>query len=52
MDFDTETMPLPEVTRVEVIDENGRSYSKTNIPKNTVEISFQDDLQTMKIFIR
>ena len=41
---------LKEVNRVEVIDENGRSYVNRN-DKNVVEIDFQDDGKTIKIFI-
>ena len=37
------------VSRVEVIDEQGRSYSKWHIEK--VEICYQDDGKTLKIFI-
>lgn len=38
------------VTRVEVIDENGRSYVNQD-PSNKVELSYQDDGRTLKIFI-
>ena len=38
-------------TRVEVIDENGRSYVNFN-PNNEVKVSMQDDNRTMKIFIK
>ncbi len=38
------------VTRVEVIDENGRSYVNFD-PNNDVKVSLQDDNKTMKIFI-
>lgn len=38
------------VKRVEVIDENGRSYVNWS-PANKVEISIQDDGKTLKIFI-
>ena len=39
-----------EVNRVEVIDENGRSY--VNWKKdNKIELSLQDDGKTLKIFI-
>jgi len=41
---------LKKVTRVEVIDEKGRSY--VNWEKdNNVEIDYQDDGRTLKIFI-
>jgi hypothetical protein len=38
------------VVRVEVIDENGRSYVNWN-KDNVVNISIQDEGKTMKIFI-
>jgi len=41
---------LKNCTRVEVIDENGRSYVNWN-KDNKVEISMQDDDRTIKIFI-
>ena len=37
-------------TRVEVIDEGGRSYVNWH-PDNEVKISIQDDGRTMKVFI-
>jgi hypothetical protein len=40
----------PEVTRVEVIDHAGRSYVNWD-ERNIVEISYQDDGRTLKIFI-
>ena len=40
---------LKTVTRVEVIDHNGRSY--TNWEASDVQLSFQDDNQTLKIFM-
>jgi hypothetical protein len=41
---------LPKVTRVEVVDQNGRSY--TNWSKdNQVELSLQDNGKTIKVFI-
>lgn len=39
----------PEVTRVEVIDENGRVYTKWNC---SVELSYQDNGRTLKLFIK
>lgn len=42
-------MKLPRVTRVEVIDENGRSYVKYNVE---VELSYQDSAQTLKLFLK
>ena len=41
---------LSDVTRVEVIDENGRSYANIH-PLNIVELSFQDNGKTLKVFI-
>ena len=38
------------VTRVEIIDQNGRSYVNWN-KNNIVNISIQDEGRTMKIFI-
>jgi len=40
----------PNCIRVEVIDENGRSYTNWN-PENQVKVSMQDDEKTIKIFI-
>ena len=40
---------FPRVTRVEVVDHNGRSYSEWNI--HSVKASIQDDGQTLKIFL-
>lgn len=40
----------PRITRVEVIDENGRSYVNRN-DNNKVNVQIQDDGQTLKIFI-
>ncbi len=39
-----------KVTRVEVIDENGRSYVNWK-EANKIEVLFQDNNRTMKIFI-
>jgi hypothetical protein len=41
---------LEKVTRVEVIDQKGRSYVNWK-PTNKTEISFQDDGRTLKVFI-
>lgn len=41
---------LQSVTRVEVIDQNGRSYINWN-SKNKVELRIQDSGLTLKIFI-
>jgi len=50
--FDKKGNPisLATVNRVEVIDSNGRSYVN-RYPSNKVELSFQDDNRTLKIFI-
>jgi hypothetical protein len=41
---------LTQITRVEVIDENGRTYVNWK-KENKVEISIQDDGRTLKVFI-
>ena len=41
---------LPKITRVEVIDNAGRSYSKWDV--TDVEIHFQDEGRTLKIFLK
>ena len=41
---------LEKVNRVEVIDQNGRSYVNSK-PTNKTELSFQDDGKTLKVFI-
>ena len=38
-----------KVTRFEVIDENGRVYTKHNC---TIELSYQDNDRTLKVFIK
>jgi hypothetical protein len=40
---------LPRVTRVEIIDDNGRSYVNYNVE---VELSYQDDARTLKLFLK
>lgn len=42
-------LEVGKVNRVEVIDENGRSYVKYRV--ESVEFSLQDDGQTLKIFL-
>ena len=44
-------IPYPNVTRVEVIDENGRSYTKYLDTDQKVCYSIQDDGRTLKVFI-
>lgn len=41
---------LEKVNRVEVIDQNGRSYVNWK-PTNKTEISFQDNGSTLKVFV-
>jgi|APGre2960657404_1045060.scaffolds.fasta_scaffold00061_46 hypothetical protein len=41
-----------KVTRVEVIDERGRSYVKYLTAHREVVLSFQDDDRTLKVFIQ
>ena len=43
-------MDFPKVNRVEVIDQEGRSYVNWK-PSNKTSISIQDDGRTLKIFI-
>ena len=38
-----------KVTRVEVVDETGRVYTKWNC---SIELSYQDDGRTLKVFIK
>ncbi len=38
-----------KVTRVEVVDETGRVYSKWNC---SIELSYQDDGRTLKVFVK
>lgn len=42
--------PMDKVTRVEVIDEHGRSYVNWN-SNNKVTLSLQDNGKTLKVFI-
>ena len=45
------SVSMPDkVTRVEVIDQDGRSYVNWD-ESNKVELSFQDDGRTLKVFI-
>ena len=50
----TERLPsvayLQKVNRVEVVDRSGRAYTNWK-PTNNVEISFQDNQRTLKVFI-
>jgi hypothetical protein len=42
-------LDVSKVTRLEVIDENGRSYTKYRI--SDIKFSLQDDARTLKIFL-
>ncbi len=44
-----ELLDLKDVTRVEVIDETGRVYTRHNI--DIVKLAVQDDGRTIKIFV-
>jgi len=44
-------MDTSKVTRVEVIDENGRSYVNWQ-KNNTVTLDLQDNGRTLKVFIK
>lgn len=44
-----EMLVLDNVTRVEVIDEQGRAYTRHNI--DVVHLSVQDNGRTIKIFV-
>lgn len=48
--IDYESIPIPFVKRVELIDENGRIYTNWKT-ENKVSLDFQDDGLTLKIFI-
>jgi hypothetical protein len=48
----TATVTLFDVTRVEVIDENGRSYTNYLDNDQKVCYSIQDDGKTLKVFIQ
>jgi len=39
----------PDVTRFEIIDDNGRVY--TNYDVSNVQVSLQDDGKTLKVFL-
>ena len=45
----TDTLDTKKITRVEIIDETGRSYVKRDI--SGLEVLLQDDGRTLKIFI-
>jgi hypothetical protein len=44
------TNSTDKVTRVEIIDQDGRSYVNWD-ENNKVELSFQDEGKTLKVFI-
>jgi hypothetical protein len=39
-----------DVNRVEVIDNNGRSYTKNRVGE--VKVQLQDDMRTLKLFVQ
>tara|TARA_Y100000385_G_scaffold172885_1_gene178960 strand:- start:895 stop:1068 length:174 start_codon:yes stop_codon:yes gene_type:complete len=39
-----------DVNRVEVIDNNGRSYTKNRVDE--VKVQLQDDMRTLKLFVQ
>lgn len=47
--YEVKQMDLKKVTRVEVIDKKGRSYTNWNVKE--VIASLQDDDRTLKLFI-
>ncbi len=42
--------PYPDVTRLEVIDSTGRAYTQWDV--KDVQLSFQDEGRTLKIFLK
>lgn len=42
--------PLPDVSRVTVVSEDGVEFEKYNLYENGIEIHLQDDGRTLKIF--
>ena len=42
---------VSSITRVEVIDSNGRVYTRYLSPSEILKYSLQDDSRTLKIFI-
>lgn len=51
--YDDETPPtvagMENVTRLEVIDENGRAYVRHGLQ---IELSLQDNARTLKVFVK
>jgi hypothetical protein len=47
--YNLQTMKTEKVTRVEIIDDEGRQYVNTNT--SNVKLSLQDEERTLKIFI-
>ena len=45
----TKSFEQKEVTRFEVIDEQGRTYARWNVE---IELSYQDDGRTLKVFVK
>ena len=48
--FRDQLVDMNRVTRVEVIDDDGRSYTEYNA--EAVQISIQDDGRTLKVFLK
>ena len=51
-EVEKELINATEVTRVEIIDKNGRAYSKWLKDSDQIEYQVQDDGKTLKIFIK
>ena len=47
--FDTKAQNFTNVTRVEVVDKQGRSYTNMNV--KDLELQLQDDGRTLKLLI-
>lgn len=43
-------LPTATITKVEVIDQNGRSYGNYK-PTNRIELQVQDNNRTLKVFV-
>jgi hypothetical protein len=43
-------LPIATINRIEVIDENGRSYVNWK-PTNRIKLSIQDNGRTLKVFV-
>ena len=49
LSMNPQPIDLPSVTRLEIIDSNGRVYGKFDL--NGIVLSLQDDQRTLKLFI-